>query len=195
MGDKMQHTTNVSPFLPFLHYACVRACLRAREAETAAYIPRLGSAGCCESHVLLPAPLHTAPHHHHHHYPRGSRCVSQRTEADVSKPKKKKRNTHTISHVSTPLPKQKANDRVLQPLPFTTIRRYYLCHDRVGEGGGVRRVRPIIRRIRFGMVREHFFTDVASARWRSVGVPGRGGGAMAGSSSSSTAGYTSQQIS
>lgn len=97
VGDKMQHTTNVSPFLPFLHYACVRACLRAREAETAAYIPRLGSAGCCESHVLLPAPLHTAPHHHHHHhYPRGSRCVSQRTEADVSKQKKKKE-THTPS--------------------------------------------------------------------------------------------------
>lgn len=174
--------------------ACVRACVpeKLKPPRTSRAWAVLGvvRATCCSPHHCTLPPTTTTTT-----TTPAVRGVCRNELKQTLVNKKKKRNTHTISHVSTPLPKQKANDRVLQPLPFTTIRRYYLCHDRVGEGGGVRRVRPIIRRIRFGMVREHFFTDVASARWRSVGVPGRGGGAMAGSSSSSTAGYTSQQIS
>lgn len=165
---------------------CVRACVQRSRA--------VGSAlGVVWSPVLLPAPLHTAP-------PpplppvRGV-CRNELKQTLVKQSNKK--NTHTMSATCQRrfLTKKKEPTIVLQPLPFTTIRRYYLCHDRVGEGGGVRRVRQIIRRIRFGMVCEHFVlrrgTQGGVLLW---GVGSRRWGNGERISSSSTAGYTSQQI-
>lgn len=68
----------------------MRACVRAEKLKQ----PRTSRARgqCWVLGVAPPAPLHAAPHHYSP--PRFAVCVSQRTEAAVSKPLKK---THTPS--------------------------------------------------------------------------------------------------